>query len=223
MGGAIDPQEPDRFPLSDIPRDLVCVLCEDRKTPFKSELAYRAHMASKHQVRYALKITQVERNKLLDLKNNPPPQEPQELKPWHRLAIVKHEIYGESWDDIAKEHGKSGNTIRDIAKTPAGLKCIDEIREITSIKGLTKMLLENSQLQMFEDWLVAKEWAIQARDYKTLHAMLKDVGLQPTLEQTKKDDRPQTVVINLGSADLQPVVNKSTYTIVEADYAEVGD
>ena len=213
---SIDTQEPDRFPIGDIPSDLICRLCEGGAGgPFKNQLAFRSHMNGKHHIKYELRLTQVERNALLKLKDNPPPQEPQELKAWHRLAIVKHEIYGDSWEAIAEEHGKGGDTLRKIAQTPAGIKCVEEIREITSIKGLTKMLLENAQLNMYEDWLVALDWAKQARDYKTLHSMLKDVGLQPTLEETKRDERPQTIMITLGSADLQPVATLSSYVIVD--------
>ena len=213
-------REPERYPIEDIPRDLICKLCDGGAGPFKTQVAYRSHMFNKHSIKYELGLTQVERNALTRLKDNPPPQEPQELKPWHRLAIVKHEIYGDSWEVIAEERGKSGDTLRKIAQTPAGLKCVEEIKEITSVKGLTKMLLENAQLGMYEDWLVALDWAKQARDYKTVHSMLKDVGLQPTLEETKKDERPQTIILNLSAADMQPVQASSSYALIEAEVVD---
>ena len=223
LGSSDELKEPARFPYADIPSDLCCRLCDGGAGPFRTQLAYRAHMANKHSVKYEMRISQVERNALAKLKDDPPPEDPQELLPWHRLAIVKHEIYGQSYAEIAAEHGKGANTLSKIANTPAGKRCIEEIREITSIKGLTKMLLENAQLNMYEDWLVALAWAKDARDYKTMHSMIKDVGLQPTLEQTKKDERPQTVVINMNSGDLQPLEGKSTFKMIEAEVEVLND
>jgi len=217
-------REPQLYPIADIPLDLNCRLCEpQREEPFKNQLAFRAHAAAKHGVKFESKLDVEGRKSLTRVKDKEPPQTPQELRPWHRLAIVKHEIYGDSWDAIAEEHGKSGHTIREIASTPAGQRAIQEIRELTTIKGLTQMLLENAQLGMFEDWLVALDWAKQARDYKTVHSMLKDVGLQPTLESTKRDDRPQTIMINLSSGDLDAIQVKQSYTMIDVEAEVVED
>lgn len=209
---------PTRLPRTAIPEDLTCRLCDPPVT-FKAAIGFQGHTYHKHRVQYEPRESLPTEGLPLHWTSPAPiPQEPTELPPWAKLAIVRHELFGESYAEVAESMGKSGDTLAKYAKTPAGRKCIEQVAELSDVKMLTRLALESASAHIMMDWLAAFEWAKGARDYKMVHQMAKDVGLQPILQQMRSDaDRaagPTTLVLNLGAADLESVVAKTSSTLV---------
>jgi hypothetical protein len=209
----------ERYSQEHIPEDLVCTLCDPKPDAFKNKAGFMGHMAAKHQIFYELS-PKGEIGERLALHSKEEPTEPQQLKPWQKYAIARHELYGETWPEVAEAMGKAPETLRLVCKTPAGQKLIEEVRALTDASHLVEMLLRDAQLNVYGDWMMAFEWAKDSRDYKFMHTMVKDVGLLPTLAsmERKHDDRPQSIVINLSADTLKADEIKTVeYKVIEAD------
>lgn len=212
----------DRLPRSEIPAALICQLCEDELRAFDTELAFRGHMSSKHGVLYERDESSMDLEaKRADFVD---PETLTKLKPYMALAIARHEVYGETWQQVAEQMGKSAGHLAAAARSPAGLEFKAQLQDIVgNPKSIVKMMMDSATLQMYMDWMTALQWAKDARDFKTVHTMLRDVGLQPVLKDLERDAAPPTLIINMPEmpqAALTPTT--STYEIVgaEADESE---
>lgn len=210
-----------RLPASSIPEDLTCTLC-DPPVQMTKIGAYKGHMHFKHGIHFEVSET----TKMIRAavpKDAERLIEAEDLPVWMKVAIIKHEIFGESYTRVAEEMGKSAATISSYARTPAGIKAIKSVKEMTDMKSLIKVMMEGALTHMYADWLMALEWAKHARDYKMIHTMIKDVGLQPILQDAKnQNSAPTTLILNLGSSDLKTVEAQTAYVvdaIVEPDDA----
>ena len=204
----------ERLSREHIPSDLRCTLCDEPRT-YANVAGYQGHMAGTHNVFFEKVARDADNERLQKLsENRSTPEEPQELPVWAKVAIVKHELFGETYAAVSEQMGKSAATLSAYAKTPAGQKVIAEISEISDVKNLTKLMLDSATMHMYADWLMALEWAKGARDYKMLHTMMKDIGLQPILADAKQaSSAPTTLVLNLGTGDLKTIEAKSTVVI----------
>ena len=145
MPGFTKPKdERERLPREQIPEDLTCTLC-DKPTTFKNVAGYQGHMAAMHAVHFdraAVDSSDPEQARLAQWrKNDMVPRDPVELPVWAKVAIVKHEMFGETWATCAEQMGKSALTLSAYAKTPAGRKAVAEVRELGGdIKQLVKLI-----------------------------------------------------------------------------------
>lgn len=187
----------ERLSASEIPISLICDLCG---ASWADERAFRGHMAAKHNVLYELTPQSAEVAERIALMT--PAAELTKLKPYMALAIARHEVYGESWEAVSETIGKSPGHLSECARSPAGREFTAHLTDMMGdAKSVVKMLMESATLQMYMDWFAALEWAKTARDHKAVHTMLKDVGLQPVLKELERDVAPQTLTINITSAD----------------------
>lgn len=220
----------ERLPRTSIPEDLTCRLCEVPVT-CKNVAGYQGHMAGRHSVFFEIAPPRDDNARFNALKEREPKafEDPAELPAWAKLAIIRHEIFGESYADCAESMGKSPQTLATYGKTPAAAKAREQIGEITDIKNLTKLLIESATNDMYMDWLVALKWAKDNRDYKQVHLMMKDIGLQPVLQDAKAmSNKPTTLILNMSAKDLESIETVTSYTIQEAvieddDDADGGD
>lgn len=206
-----------RLARSEIPENLTCDLCSPAVT-LRNVAGYQGHMAACHAIRFepsdrsALPVAWRTANAAKDAI-----EDPAELPVWMKMVIIRHEIYGESYRAICEEIGKSSETVTQYNRTPAAKKVKQQIAEMTSIKSLVQAAMESATVQMYADWLMALEWAKGARDYKMMHTMMKDVGLQPILQEAKQQNSvPTTLVLNLGSATLDQIETKTSYVVMDA-------
>lgn len=212
-----------RLPRSDIPPDYQCPYpnCDwERPENKRPELTYRNHMAQVHNVYYEKAPPSDVKKSLAQYPSTSKElRELEDLKPWHCLALARHTLYGQTYKDIGKDLKHSPQTISDVAKSPAGqafiAKCEDELKDPVR---LTKKLMETDVFSKHMDWLQAWEWAMHAKDYKAIHSMAKDIGLQPAMEQ--KNTGPTKISLNLNMGDLgTPDVN-SRFQVLEAEIVE---
>lgn len=151
------------------------------------------------------------------------PQEPADLPVWAKVAIVKHEMFGESYAQVAEQMGKGATTLSKYVATPAGRKAVAQVKEMGDVKSIVKLFMESGTMHMYADWLMAFEWAKQARDYKMVHTMVKDVGLQPILQEAKQQtNAPTTLILNLGTADLETIKARTlpAELVIDADVTD---
>lgn len=209
----------DRLPRDQIPDDLTCQLCDPQVT-LKNVAGYQGHMAVSHHIFFE-QPTKEDIPVHWRNRRDAVPEDPAQLPVWMKVAIVRHELYGESWERIATEIGKAAETLRIYNKTPAAKKVKEEIGELTDIKSIVKVMMESASLHMYADWLMALEWAKAAKDHKMVHTMIKDIGLQPILQEARQQNvAPTTLILNLASADLKTIEAKTSYVvdaIVEPD------
>lgn len=202
-----------RLARTEIPDDLTCVLCSPAVT-LRNVAGYQGHMAAAHRIHFepsdksALPVAWRSPGAAKDI------DDPLELPVWVKMAIIRHEIYGETWKAICEEIGKSHETVVSYTKTKAAAAVRTQIKEMTSVKALVQAAMESATVQMYADWLTALEWAKGARDYKMMHTMMKDVGLQPILQEAKQQNTmPTTLVLNLGTADLRQIETRTAYVV----------
>lgn len=142
-------------------------------------------------------------------------QEIAELASWHCAALAKAEITGLPLSEVAKEGKHSPETLRRVAKSPAAVKYIAEVRSnlhdpVKTVKNLLAAGMVNKLL----DWEQAWQLAVQAKDYEAVHKMAKDIGLQPALEQ-KQAVGPTKISLHLNMHDLGTPAVKTTFTVVD--------
>ncbi len=156
----------------------------------------------------------------------PAPEERTTLEPWHAVAIAQHTLFGKSWAQIAEEMrgGKGEATMKAVASSPAGTALQQKISEIVGDPvALVQLLMKEHMLQAFADHLACREWARDAKDYKALHAMTKDIDLLPVLEGMKKPTAsgPTTLVVQLSGNGLEMAKVSTDYVVIEGDVDEV--
>lgn len=215
------PKKKDK-PLEAIPADFKCPYAECAEDdPWPDEQAFRGHMAGKHDVTYE---SRYEHNKAIEkLKNLPDSSERETLNTWHMIAIAKHELYGLSWQEVVDEMrgGKGKTTIVKVANSPAGKRFREKLlEEIGDVPNLVKKMMESDTIGKYMDWMMAFEWAKEARDYKQMHTMVKDVGLKKVLEEDQQQG-PRTIVLNLSANDLAQGEVKSSAKMITVEEDDI--
>jgi len=99
------------------------------------------------------------------------------LKPWHTVACVRHWMNGESTAQIARDMGKGATTLTDLFKSPAAVRLRDFLdKELQDPVELAKSMAKANSLGVTMDWYMALEWAKEARDYRSVAQMTKDLA-----------------------------------------------
>jgi len=107
----------------------------------------------------------------------PDTHERETLKPWHTVALVRHWLFGESAASIAKDMGRGASTIADLTRCPAALRLkvyLDD--KAGDPVQLAKDMAKGNSLGVTMDWYMALEWAKEARDYRSVAQMTKDLA-----------------------------------------------
>jgi len=142
------------------------------------------------------------------------------LKPKHIVACVRHWLYNESAAQCAKSMGISPSHLADIFKSPAA----KELRTYLNAKAgdpvqLAKDIAAANTLNVTLDWYSALEWAKDARDYKAVASMTKDLAALGGVQATPPKQQIETsktikIVFDGTSLDQEAV---------EADWEEIVD
>lgn len=147
-------------------------------------------------------------------------------KPWYILAVVQ-KFLGYSGPEISKNLGKNAKSIYEICKSPAAEKLIAYLEEkIEDPVALAKELAKAQVMGVTTDWYMALEWAKEARDYKSVASMTKDLaalgGLQA--DPPKKDpEGERTIKIVFEGSSLDTKAVEASYEIVEDEDEESED
>lgn len=218
MAASTEDDKP-RLPRTDIPPDYACPYPDciwklpENKRP---ELTFRNHMAQQHGVYYekapasptAMKLAKYERY-------GAGLTEITQLAPWHRLALARHMAYGQPFADVAKEMRHSPETIRAVAKSPAGQAFMQQLdQELSDPVKLVKNLTKSDTFEMYMMWQQARDWAYAARDYEAIHKMAKDIGLQPIIEDSAKPGATH-LTLHLSVPNLEMPEIKTSWKEVE--------
>jgi hypothetical protein len=146
-------------------------------------------------------------------------KEREELRPWHALGLIMHDLYGYTYKEVADRlrNGKGAETLRQVAQSPAGKRLKERVAElIDSPDKIAKLFIQASSLDVTSDFLVALEWAKEARDYRAVYAMTKDLlRIASVSEDSKASERPSAVHIHLSGGSLDAPIVKTDYEIVE--------
>ena len=148
----------------------------------------------------------------------------EELAPWHCTALARHVVYGQALSEVVKDMpGRhSAETIRQVAKSPAGQAYIAQATEaLKDPVKLVKDLAKSDVAEMYFTWQMARDWAVQAKDYEAIHKMAKDIGLQPVLDSAEKTG-PTTISLHLNMHDLATPPVKTSFQVMEAEIVEEG-
>lgn len=203
------------LPLADIPTDFKCPQPECHDQPlWQDEAAYRGHMAGKHRIRYKSRavVNPGDRGRT-------PYTEMTELRTSYKLAVVEHELFGTSWEDLGKKYNKSGGTLSAVGRSPGGTKLRAEVADMAGdTMQLVKMLQQGATAELYSQWHIMAQTAFHNGDAKLFHTMMKDIGLKPLIED--KNAGPQTLVISGVSDDLAEKIVDTTFTLREPEIDE---
>lgn len=220
----IDSNVVKRLPMSDIPEDFVCPMPEcEGAGPRKNNRSYRAHMSAKHKIFYELNPKTVER--IEKLRGNPiQHKDIFILKPWHRLMLLQHTLYGEGYTSLSKKFGKSKATISKIARSTAGQAYIQELENISADPmKMIEAVHSNSKADMYVKWMIMSNAAFENGDYKAYNMMMKDLGLKDMMEGPSTGPQHLTIMVG-GGQDLLAKPNiQESFTVVDAEVVEIID
>jgi len=147
----------------------------------------------------------------------------EQLRPWHCVALARHVVYGQPFTEVGKEMKHSPESIKAVAKSPAGQAFIEKMtQELRDPVKLVKDLMKSDALEMHLMWLQARDWAFQAKDYEAIHKMAKDIGLQPVMDDNAKAG-PTQISLHLNMSDLATPAVKTTFQVMEAEVVEEPD
>jgi len=135
--------------------------------------------------------------------------------------LAKNILYGISYSNLAKDLGKSYESLRKVASSPKGKEYKAELESQTDAVAMVRNMLQSDSLNMYVDWKLAFGWAMENRDYDAVHRMIKDLGLKAIM--TDEAGQAQThVTINLASADLDAIQGTTTHEAIidDADWEE---
>jgi uncharacterized C2H2 Zn-finger protein len=207
----------DRLPLNAIPYDFVCPECQQ---VCKNNLGYRSHMNNKHGIQYELATSQAERNKisLAKLKENEHRTRTYEqLLPWERIALTNMYVYGLPATEVGESMRKSVNRIRELRHSPAYAELCEAIDRTTTVPQIVKAMMESASFRKMADLEIAWETALEARDYKAMESMAKNIFLKSILSEFDKREVGQAVLHVTFNSD-----NAPSGDILEADIVETG-
>ena len=166
----------------------------------------------------------IERLKALKKKEPEDRVSPSDLPTWVKLALIKHELYGLTWEEAAGEFGRSGKTLNMYGRTPIGQKIRSDVREFRDNPvEVAKALLSANALGITLDRLRFLEWAKRAGDYAAGDKIAAD--LQDRIGITKKDPKgavgAMQITLNIagGTATFEPIAVETAHEkVVEADF-----
>lgn len=207
-----------RLPRSEIPTSLVCPFEGCRSIPFKRLSGYVGHMSGKHDVLY---VKQPLAPGMKRFKEYVAAYEPT-LRPWQRMAIAKHVLYGYTFVEAAEQMGRQAEALQKAMRSEAGLKYAQQISEQTEPKMMVQNMIESDIFAKYLDWQQSWVWAMENRDYDAIHRMAKDIALKPVTG----DDRaqmPTSVTINLNANDIDAKPVLTSYEIIDEENEDGGD
>jgi len=165
------------------------------------------------------------------LKEGIPPNKREDIKDlprWVKTALVRKEVYGESYNDAAKALGRTGRTLAQYAYSPAGKRWREQLqRWADNPVELAKAYLSANALNITLDRIFFLEAAKAAGDYEAGDKIARDImdriqGLERRSAQAKGLDLTNmTITVNLGAgtATLEPTFAESSYEkIQDADF-----
>lgn len=154
-------------------------------------------------------------------------EEISELPRWVKTALVKHELYGLTFKQAAKDARRSGETLRGYAKSPAAKKWREQLREFADDPiEIAKAYLKGNALNISLDRIAFLDMAKSAGDYAAADKIAAD--LQDRIGITKKRDKSGdgSIVVKLqlpggGAAALEPAKIEAEWEEVEEEGPDV--
>jgi hypothetical protein len=127
--------------------------------------------------------------------------EAHQLPGWTKIAIVKHELMGQSWGDIAKQLGKSKTRVRMLCNTPAAHKFREALGEMTKDPvELARAVLKGAAVGLAVENLLHYEAAKKAGDNAEAGRQLRFLTETVGVSMPKNADAvPSQIIINLGN------------------------
>ena len=161
--------------------------------------------------------------KISDLKHEMTvPEKRETLTPWLILGMAMHDLYGYTYKEVVDKirGGKGESTLSKSAISPAGKRWRAKIADlVSSPEKLSKVLIQAASLDVTADFIMALEWAKDARDYRAVHSMTKDLLAVAGIsgDEKKKPDAPTAVHIHLESKSLDIPAVEMDYEIVDEE------
>lgn len=156
-------------------------------------------------------------------------EEVAELPTWAKIAIVKHELLGQTWPDIAAEMGRSEQYLHDLKGSPAAKKFLAPLREFAADPvELAKAVLKGAAVGLAVENLLHYEAAKSSGDIgeagRQLRYLTDTVGI-PVPQ--KAEDMPRTITLQFAggmnvTASLElPMGESSSQKLLPTIEAEV--
>lgn len=152
-------------------------------------------------------------------------EERERLTPSLALGIIIHDLYGLTWKEVAERirDGRGYDNFRRSARSPAGKRLREQIQELADHpKELAKLYMQAQSMDVTVDFLAALQWAKDARDYRAVHSMTKDLlqfaGLRT--DEKKESVSQQAIHIHLDAGSLDTPAVQTSYEVVEADVVD---
>jgi hypothetical protein len=211
---------------AEFPEDLTCPWCSHKPT-FRNANGLRGHAHGKHGIRWDTPRHYKQYKGLAELAADGALTEPEDretLEPWHMIAITQHELFGLSFNEVARRMGRSsGDYLKRLARSKPGLSLQEKLHSLfDSPDKIATFLLKANAIDVTMDFLAALEWAKDARDYIAVHKMTKDLltfaGLGEKKE--KSDDGSKTIHLHLDLSSLSVPEVKTSYELLEAEIEE---
>lgn len=155
-------------------------------------------------------------------KKYPEARERQELKVWHYHMIAKKYVYGKTWKEVGEEFGKSAQYLSRIANSPAGKEFRAKIENMEP-EQVAEATIKAASVDATHDFMIALEWAKEARDYKAVRKMTKDLlEFADVGDKGGGDGGGQTIVLNLDASSLESPEVETDYQELEAEVIDEG-
>ena len=98
-------------------------------------------------------------------------------KPKYLVACIRRWLFNDSIADIAKELNIGPSHLADIFKSPAAKELKAHLdNKVGDPLELTKDIARANAMGVTADWYMALEWAKEARDYRSVAQMTKDLA-----------------------------------------------
>lgn len=178
------------FPAS-TPEGLVpCPFCD---LSFKNSTGLRGHAYNLHGIKWEKKppaewIAKAYKVDLEDL---------EVLKPWMSMGISMHVMYGWTWEEVATKIGHNVDSLRKVSRSPAGRRLREKLQEMfEQPEQVAKLILMSNQVNATVDYLVALEWAKEARDYNAVARMTEKM-MPKIVKEQEAAPPPQQIQITI--------------------------
>ena len=183
-------------------------------------------MATAHKVKYARKEGVSEVKQALAKYNKSKEElealsEISQLAGWHCAALARHVVDGVPLGPLARANKHSEETLRSVAKSPAGKKYMEQIRSNLHDPLLTtRNMLAAGTVRKLLDWEEAWGLAVEAKDYAAIHKMAKEIGLHQVLAPDAGNAGPSKISLTLNLTDLTTPEIKTSFKVIEAEYKD---
>lgn len=157
-------------------------------------------------------------------------EDPADLPGWVKVALIRYELYGYTWQEVAKLAGRSYNSLQKFKKSPAAKKWREITRErLQDPDFIAESLLRAETLGASLDYIWAMDRARELGDYKEVRLAAKDLLASEGLLKTHQSQKPTidagSITINLqlppGINQLEPVVIESEHEILQLGEGDV--